>query len=71
MAYLFVPQDLEEVAGREAPRLEQQLPCPFQAGPSQYQQLMRGRVQQKVPELRKGETVKGPTLCRDKAYTLL
>lgn len=56
------------MAGREAPRLEQQLPCLFQAGPSQHQQLVRGRVKQKIPELRT-ETVKAPTLCDDKACT--
>lgn len=70
-AYFFVPQDLEEVAGREAPRLEQQLPRLLQAGPSQHQQLVRGRVQQKVPELRGGETVKGLILCSDIASTPL
>lgn len=71
VAYLFVPQDLEKVAGGEAPRLQQQLPCLLQARPSQHQQLVGGRVQQKVPELREGESVKGPVLCSDTVSTPL
>lgn len=50
-AHLPVLQDLQEVVGREAPSLEQQLSSLLQAGPSQHQQLSRGRNQQKVPEL--------------------
>lgn len=50
------------MAKRESPCLEQQFPCLFQAGPSQHQQLVRGRVKQKIPELRKGRWLK-PLLC--------
>lgn len=57
-AYLFVPQDLEEVVGREAPRLKQKFPRLLQAGPGQHQQLVRGGIQQEVPELGR---VQGPS----------